>query len=78
MSEVFKPGVKKYSMPKTMKMHNRNQDNMTISRGGAKVQSKTTSGGDRMYKIGYRRTENPGLSMQDSVDKMIAAAIKGV
>jgi hypothetical protein len=31
-----------------------------------------------MFKIGYRRTENPGLSMQDSVDKMIAAAVKGV
>jgi len=78
MSEVFKEGIKKYSMPKTLKMHNRNQDNMTISRGSGKVQSKTTSGGDRMYKVGYRRTENQGLSMQDSVDKMIAAAVKNV
>jgi|TARA_B100001248_G_scaffold261999_1_gene255484 hypothetical protein len=78
MSEVFKPGIKKYSMPKTMNMHNRDQNNMTISRGSGKAQSKTTSGGDRMFKIGYRRTENPGLSMQDSVDKMIAAAVKGV
>jgi hypothetical protein len=78
MSEVFKEGVKKYSMPKTLSMHNRGQNNMNISRGSGKVQSKTTSGGDRMYKIGYRRTENQGLSMQDSVDKMIAAAVKGV
>ena len=62
MSEVFKPGIKKYSMPKTMNMHNRDQNNMTISRGSGKAQSKTTSGGDRMFKIGYRRTENPGLS----------------
>ena len=78
MSEVFKPGVKKYSMPKTLKMHKRDQNHMNISRGSGKVQSKTTSGGDRMYKIGYRRTENQGLSMQDSVDKMIAAAVKNV
>ena len=50
MSEVFKPGIKKYSMPKTMNMHNRDQNNMTISRGSGKVQSKTTSGGDRMFQ----------------------------
>jgi hypothetical protein len=75
---VFKDGIKKYSMPKTLKMHNRSQDNMTISRGSGKVQSKSTSGGDRVFKVGYRRTENPGLSMQDSVDKMIASAVKGV
>ena len=65
-------------MPKTLKMHKRDQNHMNISRGSGKVQSKTTSGGDRMYKIGYRRTENQGLSMQDSVDKMIAAAVKNV
>ena len=78
MSEVFKEGIKKYSMPKTLKMHKRDQNHMNISRRSGKVQSKTTSGGDRMYKIGYRRTENQGLSMQDSVDKMIAAAVKNV
>tara|TARA_Y100001951_G_C11243815_1_gene242153 strand:+ start:591 stop:824 length:234 start_codon:yes stop_codon:yes gene_type:complete len=76
MSEVFKPGVKKYSMPKTLKMHQRGVNNLDISRGGAKVQSKTTSNGDREMKVGYRRTENPGLMMKDSVDKMIAKAIK--
>jgi hypothetical protein len=78
MSEVFKEGVKKYSMPKTLKMHNRSQNNMDISRGGGKKQSKTTSGGDRKMKIGYRPDGDQGLAMQDSVDKMIAKAIKNV
>jgi hypothetical protein len=78
MSEVFKEGVKKYSMPKTLKMHKRNQNNMEISRGDGKVQSKTTSAGDRVMKIGYRADSNQGLAMKDTVDQMIAKAIKGV
>jgi len=31
MSEVFKPGVKKYSMPKTLKMHQRGVNNLNVS-----------------------------------------------
>ena len=65
-------------MPKTMKMHSRDQDNMTISRGSGKVQSKTTSAGDRVMKVGYRADSNQGLAMKDTVDQMIAKAIKGV
>ena len=48
----------------------------TISRGLGKRQSKQTSGGDRKYDPMLSMRSNQGLEIQDTVDMMIAKALK--
>ena len=47
-----------------------------ISKGDGKKQSKQTSMGDRKYDPMLSISGNQGLSMKDTVDAMIANAIK--
>ena len=46
------------------------------SKGKGKKQSKQTSAGDRKYDPMLSFTGNQGLSVKDTVDMMIAKAIK--
>jgi len=46
------------------------------STGKGKVQSRQTSAGDRKYDPMLSFTGNQGLSVKDTVDMMIAKAIK--
>jgi len=48
----------------------------TISKGVGKRQSKQTSGGDRKYDPMLSMRSNQGLEIQDTVDMMIAKALK--
>ena len=48
----------------------------TISRGLGKRQSKQTSPGDRKYDPMLSMRSNQGLEINDTVDMMIAKAIK--
>jgi|TARA_R100001463_G_scaffold129315_1_gene188150 hypothetical protein len=48
----------------------------TTSRGVGKRQSKQTSGGDRKYDPMLSMRSNQGLEIQDTVDMMIAKALK--
>jgi hypothetical protein len=50
--------------------------NQMISKGDGKKQSKQTSMGDRKYDPMLSISGNQGLSMKDTVDAMIAKAIK--
>ena len=49
---------------------------VTIAGGNGKRQSKQTSKGDRKYDPMLSISGNQGLSMKDTVDQMIAKAIK--
>ena len=48
----------------------------TISRGVGKKQSKQTSPGDRKYDPMLSMRSNQGLEVNDTIDMMIAKAIK--
>ena len=48
----------------------------TISKGLGKKQSKQTSPGDRKYDPMLSMRSNQGLEVQDTIDMMIAKAIK--
>ncbi len=74
---VFKQGKKAYTIPSTKKIADqvRMKNTDTSSKGKGKVQSQHVADGNREFKRGYKRIANQGLSVQDSIDKMIAKAI---
>jgi hypothetical protein len=55
---------------------NAKKSDQMISKGDGKKQSKQTSPGDRKYDPMLSISGNQGLSMKDTVDAMIAKAIK--
>ena len=64
----------------TSKLHkivaNSIKSDQSKSTGKGKVQSRQTSAGDRKYEPMLSFTGNQGLSVKDTVDMMIAKAIK--
>jgi hypothetical protein len=67
---------KKHSSKLFKVVSNAKKSDPSTSKGGAKKQSKQTSMGDRKYDPMLSMTGNQGLSVKDSVDMMIAKAIK--
>ena len=67
---------KKHSSRLYKIVENAKKSDPMISRGNGKRQSKQTSPGDRKYDPMLSISGNQGLSMKDTVDAMIAKAIK--
>ena len=67
---------KKHSSKLYQVVANSIKKDQTISRGVGKKQSKQTSPGDRKYDPMLSMRSNQGLEIQDTVDMMIAKAIK--
>lgn len=67
---------KKHSSRLFKIVENAKKSDPMISRGNGKRQSKQTSKGDRKYDPMLSISGNQGLSMKDTVDQMIAKAIK--
>tara|TARA_R110002012_G_scaffold255397_1_gene435340 strand:- start:53 stop:274 length:222 start_codon:yes stop_codon:yes gene_type:complete len=57
-------------------VENAKKSDPMISKGQGKRQSKQTSAGDRKYDPMLSFTGNQGLSVKDTLDAMIAKAIK--
>ena len=57
-------------------VENAKKSDPMISKGQGKKQSKQTSAGDRKYDPMLSMRSNQGLEIQDTVDMMIAKAIK--
>jgi hypothetical protein len=67
---------KKHSSRLYKIVENSKKIEQTVSRGTGKKQSKQTSGGDRKYDPMLSMRSNQGLEVQDTIDMMIAKAIK--
>lgn len=67
---------KKHSSKLYKIVQNSKKIEQTVSRGTGKKQSKQTSGGDRKYDPMLSMRSNQGLEVQDTIDMMIAKAIK--
>jgi hypothetical protein len=67
---------KKHSSKLYQVVANSIKKDQTISRGVGKKQSKQTSPGDRKYDPMLSMRSNQGLEVNDTIDMMIAKAIK--
>ena len=67
---------KKHSSKLYQVVANSIKKDQTISRGVGKKQSKQTSSGDRKYDPMLSMRSNQGLEVNDTIDMMIAKAIK--
>ena len=67
---------KKHSSKLYQLVANSIKKDQTISRGVGKKQSKQTSPGDRKYDPMLSMRSNQGLEVNDTIDMMIAKAIK--
>jgi hypothetical protein len=67
---------KKHSSKLYKVVANSIKKDQTISRGVGKKQSKQTSPGDRKYDPMLSMRSNQGLEVNDTIDMMIAKAIK--